>query len=340
VPHSHGVQAHNLESFELHGDSGNGLRIRISHKFAYAVIIGVCMSSAASALTNLASTGENSIRRKHTQYLRASSRPSQNAGQTTRYLVFAWKSPPVLTEHQKLQAHVHLPAIRTEDHARGISAGSTRQEPPSAPSREPTQTSRESCHPFRLTFETHQQPHVPRIPSRARNSMSNEWLRWEKVDTLNFPGHGLFRSSCPNYYKAKGDKSQNLTPTAVKLLVKEGINGIISFNEYEYDATEKKRLKDANIRYIWLPVIDYNAQTMDQLEKALKFHRDTPNAVTLVHCGFGWGRTGVGITALQLVVGKGDKPARSTWKIKNHLEKNVQFDALDEWIKLVKRGKV
>jgi len=102
--------------------------------------------------------------------------------------------------------------------------------------------------------------------------MSNEWLRWEKVKTLNFSGHQLFRSSCPNYYKAKGDKSQNLTPTAVKYLVSEGI---ISFNEHEYDTTEKNRLKDAGTRYLWLPVIDYNAQMMDQLQKALKFHRDT-----------------------------------------------------------------
>ena len=169
--------------------------------------------------------------------------------------------------------------------------------------------------------------------------MSNEWLRWEKAKTLNFPGYQLFRSSCPNYYKAKGDKSQNLTSTAVKYLVSEGINGIISFNVYEYDTTEKNGLKGASIGYLWLPVIDYNAQTMDQLQRALKFHRDTPNAVTLVHCGFGWGRTGVGITALQLVVGEGNESARNTWKIRNHLEKDVQFDALDEWIKLIKRGK-
>lgn len=170
--------------------------------------------------------------------------------------------------------------------------------------------------------------------------MSNEWLRWEEVKKLNFPGHKLFRSSCPNYYKAKGDKSQNLTPTAVQFLVNEGINGIISFNENEYDTAEKKRLKDAKIRYLWLRVVDYNAQTMDQLEAALKFHRDTPNAATLVHCGYGWGRTGVGITALQLVVGKGDEPARTTWKVKNHIEKESQFEALDKWVKLVQRGKV
>lgn len=170
--------------------------------------------------------------------------------------------------------------------------------------------------------------------------MSDEWLRWEEVTTLNFPGHKLYRASCPNYYKGKGDKSQNLTPRAVKFLVDEGINGIISFNENKYDAAEQKRLKAANIRYCWLPVIDYNAQTMDQLKTALKFHRDTPGAVTLVHCGFGWGRTGVGVTALQLVVGKGVRPAKTTWKVKNHIEKECQFDALDDWVKLVQGGRV
>jgi len=170
--------------------------------------------------------------------------------------------------------------------------------------------------------------------------MSNEWLRWEEVTTLNFPGHKLYRSSCPGYYKGKGDKSQNLTPSAVKFLVDKKVTGVISFNENEYNHDEKERLKKANIRYLWLPVIDYTAQAMDQFRKALEFHRDSPNAVTLVHCGFGWGRTGTGITALQLVVGKGDSPARNTWKIKNHIEKPVQFDALDEWVKLVKQGKV
>ncbi|KAF9648826.1 hypothetical protein BDM02DRAFT_3114842 [Thelephora ganbajun] len=170
--------------------------------------------------------------------------------------------------------------------------------------------------------------------------MSSEWLRWEEVTTLNFPGHKLFRSSCPNYFKGKGDKSQNLTPNAVKFLVEKGINTIISFNEKEYDAEEKGRLKKAKIRYLWLPVIDYTAQTMDQLKTALKFHRDTPDAVTLVHCGFGWGRTGVGITALQLAVGNGLRPTRTTWKIKNHIEKPNQFEALDKWVDVVKGGQM
>lgn len=61
---------------------------------------------------------------------------------------------------------------------------------------------------------------------------------------------------------------------------------------------------------------------MDKLEKTLKFNRDTPNAVTLVHRGSSWGRTGVGITALWLVMGMGDEPGRTTWKIKNRIAKD------------------
>ena len=194
---------------------------------------------------------------------------------------------------------------------------------------------------FNLTSKLTTDPaSVELYPIETRNNMSNEWLRWEEVTSLNFPGHKLFRSSCPNYYKAKGDKSQNLTPKAVQYLVGMGVNGIISFNEYEYTDQEKDRLKKVGIRYIWLPVIDYTAQTMDQFKAALKFHRDTPNAVTLVHCGFGWGRTGTGVTALQLVVGKGERPLRNQWKPRNHIEKPIQYEALDEWVELVKQGKV
>jgi len=170
--------------------------------------------------------------------------------------------------------------------------------------------------------------------------MPDEWCRWEEVTTFNFPGHKLFRSSCPNYSWGMGVKSQNLTPSAVKFLIDKKVNGVISFNENEYNADEKELLREANIRYLWLPVIDYTAPTMDQFREALKFHRDTPNAVTLVHCGFGWGRTGTGITALQLVVGEGVEPAEATWGVENHVERPGQFDALGQWAELVKQGKV
>ena len=42
------------------------------------------------------------------------------------------------------------------------------------------------------------------------------------------------------------------------------------------------------------------------------------------------------------MVGKGDEPARAAWKITDYLEtqRDVQFDALDEWVKLVRWGKV
>ena len=67
--------------------------------------------------------------------------------------------------------------------------------------------------------------------------------QWEEVKTLNFPAHKTFRFSCPNHYKAKGNRSQNLAPATDKFLVSKGINGIIESNENEYDTARKSASK-------------------------------------------------------------------------------------------------
>jgi len=168
--------------------------------------------------------------------------------------------------------------------------------------------------------------------------MATEWKNWEEVTLYNFPGRKIFRASAPNY--AGKDETQHLTETAVKFIAGKGINGIISFCSKEYTPKEKAILTKYKIRYCWLPVVDYTAQTMDQFKAALKFHRDdVRNAVTLIHCGFGKGRTGTGVTALQLVQGGGDRPLRDDWGA-NHIEKKVQWEALDEWVKRIKAGRV
>lgn len=59
-------------------------------------------------------------------------------------------------------------------------------------------------------------------------------------------------------------------------------------------------MANANILYRHLPVEDYGPPTMGDLLSAIRFVTQGPNASTLIHCGFGQGRTGTGVSAVQL----------------------------------------
>ncbi|KAH9071124.1 hypothetical protein EDB83DRAFT_2366655 [Lactarius deliciosus] len=156
------------------------------------------------------------------------------------------------------------------------------------------------------------------------------WQNWEEVTNYLQPtlrNRKLFRSSCPNYDGR--DSSQNLNQAAVDILVQRKINRIVSFNEVAYKPEEMDRLSKANIIYRHLPVGDFKAATIDQLKLAIAFVREGSPANTLIHCGFGWGRTGTGVSAVQMFATWGDLPY-DVWKLNgtNHVEKPVQVDVL------------
>ncbi|EGN97289.1 hypothetical protein SERLA73DRAFT_183963 [Serpula lacrymans var. lacrymans S7.3] len=158
--------------------------------------------------------------------------------------------------------------------------------------------------------------------------MSTGWLQWDQETKFVSPGHKLYRSSAPSY--AGSDSTQKLTETAVQYLQTQGIDSVISFNQVPYNATEMQLLKDAKISYLHLPVMDYTAATIQQLRSAIAFYKDPKHKATLVHCGFGWGRTGTGVTAIQLDATQGANPPESEWKSVNHVEESVQVAVLKQ----------
>ena len=148
------------------------------------------------------------------------------------------------------------------------------------------------------------------------------WKEWEKVTKYLLPGHSLFRSSCPGY--KSDDKSQNLTQDAVNWLTKNNVNSIISFNEFSYKHAELDLLTKAKITYRHYKTVDFNSPSLDFLKAAVKFHADFKGAVTLVHCGYGHGRTGTGISAIQLYAENGQRPTETEWIKDNHVETNAK----------------
>lgn len=161
--------------------------------------------------------------------------------------------------------------------------------------------------------------------------MNEIWKEWKEVTEQIQPslrGRQLFRSSCPNY-DGHHDSSQNLTQAAVDILVNRGINRIVSFNTVPYKSDEMDRLNKAKIMYRHLPVEDFTAATIEQLQLAIAFVMGDAPAKTLIHCGYGWGRTGTGVSAVQMFATWGGLDY-DYWKVngKNKVEKPVQVEIL------------
>jgi protein-tyrosine phosphatase len=195
------------------------------------------------------------------------------------------------------------------------------------------------CTHFTLLKKAVCAPYSPQHPlivfHHKRNFMATPtveiWQNWEEVtDKIQpcFRGRRLFRASCPNY-DGHDDASQSLTQDAVNILIVRKVTRIVSFNHVPYNPDEMARLAAANILYLHLPVEDFHAATLDQLRLAIAFVHEGFLANTLIHCGFGWGRTGTGVSAIQMFATWGNLP-ESFWKIggTNHVEKQVQVDAL------------
>jgi hypothetical protein len=145
-------------------------------------------------------------------------------------------------------------------------------------------------------------------------------------------GHKLYRSSAPNYHN-DDDSTQMLTPTALKYLKDNSIDSIISFNACPYTVDEKQQLADANIDYLHLAVEDFTAPTLTQLKSAIEFFNQPNHHSTLLHCGFGYGRTTIGVISLQLNTTRGCNPIESEWKFETGDQKKVLQQLRDELVK-------
>jgi len=166
----------------------------------------------------------------------------------------------------------------------------------------------------------------------------------EVQDNLTkFEPRMIFRSSAPNYeWMGSGsDASQRFDKPALDFLKAKKITAVISLNEYPYSKTNTNadaQLRTANIDYLHLRVDDFTSPTIEQFRTAMKFIEDTPKDDTsriLIHCGFGQGRTGTLLSAIQLYCTSGQFPDKAAVQNgANGVEKDVQKDMLEVWRKL------
>lgn len=176
------------------------------------------------------------------------------------------------------------------------------------------------------------------VPTTVGTAEDHGWFRWKEVEKYCLPGHRLFRSSSPNYKTPLedpidgGDRSQRLTQDAVNWLTKNKINSLISFNQFSYKPEELDLLKEANITYWHYGTKDFTSPSIENLKNAAKFHAGFEGAVTLVHCGYGHGRTGTGISAIQLYAEDGNLPTMEGWIVENRVELRAkgQIESLQE----------
>lgn len=154
------------------------------------------------------------------------------------------------------------------------------------------------------------------------------WHEWREVAVFIPSGKKLFRASAPNYKGVHdSDHTQNLTQKSVDFLLSQGVNAIISFNEFSYSEEMKKRL-GTKIQYRHFSTKDGAAPKLQDLKDAVTFFRGLSHAVPVVHCGFGHGRTGTGVTAIQLGSTKGASPTEDRWEPDNFVEKPAQMQVL------------
>lgn len=110
----------------------------------------------------------------------------------------------------------------------------------------------------------------------------------------------LFRSSAP-FYKNR-DSDQLLTPRSIDFLRKRRIQLVISLNSEANNPRIASALQDAGIQYLPLPIVDYSTSTKEHLDMAFERQKELlpRGSGILVWCGYGHGRTGTMISALQI----------------------------------------
>jgi len=178
---------------------------------------------------------------------------------------------------------------------------------------------------------------------QKQKALDAGWKKWDEVLSPQVPyNQHLYRSACPNY-DGHDDESQSFTRTSLDFIQEIGITTIISFNNVQYSPYARTILSRAvpPIEYLWIPLPDFTAPTRDQICQMADLV-DVRQGSTLVHCGAGFGRTGTGITALELHWSWGTQPEPgddegSNWKEKNKVEEPCQVAALKDWADYLKQ---
>ncbi|CUS08546.1 unnamed protein product, partial [Tuber aestivum] len=110
----------------------------------------------------------------------------------------------------------------------------------------------------------------------------------------------LARSSAP-YYDGE-DSDESINETSIEFLVNRGIQNIISMNSIEISPRERGRLNAANISYSHIKALEFTAPTQEQFDQVWNAYEKA--GATIVYCGYGDGRTGMAISAIQLFEGR------------------------------------
>lgn len=115
------------------------------------------------------------------------------------------------------------------------------------------------------------------------------------------------RSSAP-YYPSE-DEEQRMDEEAIRFLIDNGIDTIISANGRGLENQDDTiaRLTNNGITYIHIPLVDFTAPTLNNFQRA--YNAFSASTRTLVYCGAGIGRTGTFICAILMYdPGTADKP--------------------------------
>jgi len=113
------------------------------------------------------------------------------------------------------------------------------------------------------------------------------------------PGH-LARSSAP-YYNGE-DADEAINETSIEFLQSYGIKNIISLNSVELSPRQRGWLHDAEILYSHIKAVECTAISQEQFDQIWDAYGKAE--VTVVYCGYGGGRTGMAISAIQLFQGR------------------------------------
>jgi len=113
------------------------------------------------------------------------------------------------------------------------------------------------------------------------------------------PGR-LARSSAP-YYSGE-DADENINETSIEFLQNYGIKNIISLNSVELPPRQRGWLRAAKISYSHIKAVECTAVTQEQFDQIWNAYNEA--GATIVYCGYGDGRTGMAISAIQLFQGR------------------------------------
>ena len=111
------------------------------------------------------------------------------------------------------------------------------------------------------------------------------------------PGR-LARSSAP-YYNGE-DADESINETSIEFLNNYGIKNIISLNSVELSPRQRGWLRAAEISYSHIMAVECTAVTQEQFDQIWNAYDSDKAGATLVYCGYGDGRTGMAISAIQL----------------------------------------